>query len=69
MAWGRREPAPHLTPTVAFVDDNDVDARHVRDAVDVLMLSTIIENAMIRSNGSTFESVVRRLDGELRLDG
>ena len=60
----RGEPAPRLRPTVAFVADNDKQARHARDAADVLMLSTILKNSMFRANGATFASVVRWLDGE-----
>ncbi|MGC2407471.1 MAG: hypothetical protein WA431_13770 [Candidatus Cybelea sp.] len=47
-----------------FVTDDDEQARHARDAVDVLMLSTILENSTLRANGATFASVVRWLDGE-----
>jgi len=64
LAVERREPPPHLRPTVVFVSDDDDHARHARDAVDVLMLSTILENGIIRANGGTFASVVRWLDGE-----
>lgn len=64
LACERSEAAPRLRPTVAFVAADDEQARHARDAVDVLMLSTILENSMLRANGATFASVVRWLDGE-----
>lgn len=65
LACKRREPAQHLFPTVIFVAADDDSARHARDAADVLMLSTILENSIVRANGATFASVVRWLDGDL----
>jgi len=35
LAAGRGEPVLHIYPTVVFVAENDKDARHARDAVDV----------------------------------
>ena len=64
LASERREPAPRLRPTVVFVAEDDERARHARDAVDVLMLSTILENGVLHANGATFASVIRWLDGE-----
>ncbi|HEY1654764.1 MAG TPA: hypothetical protein VGF86_06610 [Candidatus Tumulicola sp.] len=64
LACERHGSVPRLYPTVAFVAEDDELARHARDAVDVLMLSTILENSMLRANGATFASAVRWLDGE-----
>jgi hypothetical protein len=64
LAVQRGEPAPRIYPAVAFVEDDDADARKVRDAVDVLMLSTMLENDIDPANGATFSAVVRWLDGE-----
>lgn len=64
LAVERGERAPLIHPTVAFVPDDDTGARHVRDAVDVLMLSTILENNFDPANGATFAPVVRCLDGQ-----
>lgn len=64
LAVQRSEPVPRIHPAVAFVAEGDVGARHVRDAVDVLMLSTILENSIDPSNGATFAPVIRWLDGE-----
>jgi len=64
IAAGRGEPVPHIYPTVVFVAENDKDGRHARDAVDVLMLSTILENSIMHANGATFAHVMRWLGGE-----
>lgn len=64
LAIERAESVPRLRPTVAFVADDDAGARRVRDAVDVLMLSTIFENGIIPANSTTFAYVVRPIDGD-----
>lgn len=63
LALQRGEPAPRLHPTVAFIAEDDERGRHVRDAVGVLMLSTIFENHILAANGTTFASAIRWLDG------
>lgn len=64
LSMERGEPIPRLRPTIVFVADDDEFAQHARDAVEVLMLATILENGISQANGATFYNVVRWLDGE-----